>query len=129
LPQVSLNGQATYQSDVTKVDIALPNVSIPTVSKDQYKAYAEFRQTIWDGGLTAANAQLEDALLKSNLSELEVEFYKLNEQVAQAFFTALVVEKQAEVVNAQEKSTPEKLSFSGVCYQKRHGRKNFSPGN
>ncbi len=110
LPQVSLNGQATYQSDVTKVDIALPNISIPTVSKDQYKAYAEFRQTLWDGGLTAANTKLEDALLKSHLSELEVELYKLNEQVAQAFFTALVVDKQAEVVNAQKEVLSEKLA-------------------
>jgi outer membrane protein TolC len=110
LPQVSLNGQATYQSEVTSIDISLPNVSIPTVSKDQYKAYAEFRQTLWDGGLTAANAQLEDALLKSHLSELEVDLYQLNEQVAQAFFTALVVEKQIEVVRAQNKVLTEKLS-------------------
>jgi len=110
LPVVSLNGQATYQSDVTKVDIALPNISIPSVSNDQYKAYAEIRQTIWDGGLTSANAQLEDALLKSHLSELEVELYKLNEQVAQAFFTALVVEKQTDVINAQKKTLTEKLT-------------------
>ena len=39
-PQVTLNGQATYQSDVTHIGISLPNISIPTVSKDQYKAYA-----------------------------------------------------------------------------------------
>ena len=109
LPVVSLNGQATYQSDVTKVDIALPNITIPSVSKDQYKAYAEIRQTIWDGGLTNANAQLEDALLKSHLSELEVELYKLNEQVAQAYFTTLVIEKQTEVINAQKKTLIEKL--------------------
>jgi outer membrane protein TolC len=109
LPQVSVNGQATYQSDVTKVDIPLPNISIPMVSKDQYKAYAEIRQAIWDGGLTAANEQLEDALLRSHLSELEVELYNLNEQVAQAFFTAMVVKKQAEVVKAQIKVLSEKL--------------------
>jgi outer membrane protein TolC len=109
LPVVSLNGQATYQSDVTKVDIALPNISVPSVSKDQYKAYVEIRQNIWDGGLTSANAQLEDALLKNHLSELEVELYKLNEQVAQAFFTTLVVEKQTEVINAQKKTLTEKL--------------------
>jgi outer membrane protein TolC len=110
LPQVSLNGQATYQSDVTKVDIQLPNISIPMVSTDQYKAYAEIRQTIWNGGLTAANEQLEDALLKSDLSELEVELYKLNEQVAQTFFTAIVVKKQTEVLIAQGKVLTEKLA-------------------
>lgn len=119
LPQISLNGQATYQSDVTKVDIALPNISIPTVSKDQYKAYAELRQTIWDGGLTAANVQLEDAVLQSNLSQLEVELYKLNEQVAQAFFTVLAIDKQMEVVDAQKKVLNEKLKTvqSGIKNQ------------
>jgi outer membrane protein TolC len=110
LPQISLNGQATYQSDVTKVDIPLSNISVPMVSKDQYKAYAEIRQSIWDGGLKAANEQLEDALLKSHLSELEVELYKFNEQVAQAFFTAMVVKKQADVVSAQIKVLSEKLA-------------------
>jgi len=108
LPQVSLNGQATYQSDVTKVDVALPNISIPIVSKDQYKAYAELRQTIWDGGLTASNAQIEDAVLQGNLSQLEVELYKLNEQVAQAFFTTLAMDKQKEVLAAQKKVLQEK---------------------
>lgn len=119
LPQVSLNGQATYQSDVTKVDIAMPGITIPTVSKDQYKAYAEIRQTIWDGGLTAANLQLEDAVLKSNLSQVEVELYKLNDQVAQAFFTVLAMRKQQAVLDAQKKALQEQLQVvqSGIKNQ------------
>ncbi len=119
LPQVTLNGQATYQSDVTKVDISMPGVSIPSVSKDQYKAYAEFRQSIWDGGLTSANQVLEDAILESNLSELEVELYKLNEQVAQAFFTVLAMEQQEEVLEAQKEVLKEKLKVvqSGIRNQ------------
>jgi outer membrane protein TolC len=119
LPQVILNGQATYQSDVTKVDISMPNVSIPSVSKDQYKAYAEFRQSFWDGGLTSANQALEDAVLNSNLSELEVELYKLNEQVVQAFFTVLAMQQQNEVLEAQKKMLQEKLKVvqSGIRNQ------------
>ena len=119
LPQVTLNGQATYQSDVTKVDISMPNVSIPSVSKDQYKTYAEFRQSFWDGGLTSASQALEDAVLNSNLSELEVELYKLNEQVVQAFFTVLAMEQQNEVLEAQKKVLQEKLKVvqSGIRNQ------------
>ncbi len=119
LPHVSLNGQATYQSDVTKVDIAMPGISIPTVAKDQYKAYAEFRQTIWDGGLTAANLELEDAVLKSNLSQVEVELYKLNDQVAQAFFTVLAINKQKSVLEAQKTVLQEQLKMvqSGIKNQ------------
>jgi outer membrane protein TolC len=119
LPQVSLNGQATYQSDVTKVDIAMPGITIPSVAKDQYKAYAEFRQNIWDGGLTAASLKLEDAVLKSNLSQVEVELYKLNDQVAQAFFTILAINKQKSVLEAQKKVLLEQLKMvqSGIKNQ------------
>ncbi len=119
LPQVTLNGQATYQSDVTKVSISVPGINIPSVSKDQYKAYAEFKQSIWDGGISAANAQLEEAVLQSNLSQTEVELYKLNEQVSQAFFTTLAVEKQNELLAAQKKVLLEKLKTiqSGVKNQ------------
>ena len=109
LPQLALNAQATYQSDVTGIEIPVPGIDIPTVSKDQYKAYAEFKQTIWDGGISEINQKLEDALLKNNLSQLEVEMYKLNEQVSQAFFTVLLVNKQADVLQAQNTVLEEKL--------------------
>ena len=119
LPRVLLNGQATYQSDVTGIGLALPNISIPAVSKDQYKAYAEIRQTIWDGGLTYAGTQLEEAVLQNDLNRLEVEIYKLNEQVSQAFFTILAIDKQKEVLAAQKIVLSEKLKSiqSGVKNQ------------
>lgn len=109
LPSVNINAQATYQSDVPGIDIPLPNISIPTVSKDQYKAYAEIKQTIWDGGLTQSNSKIEEATLKTQLSQVEVELYKLNEQVSQVFFTALVVQQQISVLNAQKVVLNEKL--------------------
>lgn len=109
LPQVSLNGQITYQSDVTEIPIKMPGISIPTVTKDRYSVYAELQQNIWDGGISKANRTLEDAILKSNLNNLEVELYKLNEQVSQAFFTSLIVEKQKNVLLAQQKVLLEQL--------------------
>ena len=50
LPQFSLSGKATYQSDVTKLPITLPGLTIPTLSKDQYQIVAEADQVVWDGG-------------------------------------------------------------------------------
>jgi outer membrane protein TolC len=115
-PKVSLNGQATYQSDVIEIDFPMPGATNPTVPNDQYKIYADLRQTIWDGGISEASSQLEDALLKSNLSELEVELYKLNEQVAQTFFAALVIKEQLNVLTEQKKVLTEKLKLveSGI---------------
>lgn len=109
LPQVTLNGQITYQSDVIEIPSPVPGIEFPKVTKDRYNAYAELQQTIWDGGISKTNKTLEEAILKSNLSQLEVEIYKLNEQVAQAFFTALFVDKQKAVLKAQIETLEEKL--------------------
>src|ERR1700712_1702555 len=53
LPQFSLNGQATYQSqtvDFQKVLGAGTGRLIPPLSKDQYKIQAEIDQSIYDAG-------------------------------------------------------------------------------
>lgn len=109
LPQVTLNGQITYQSDVVEISLPIADASVPAVTKDRYNAYAELKQNIWDGGITIANKNLENAILKSQLSQLEVEFYQLNGQVSQAFFTSLIIAKQKEVLLAQEEVLTEQL--------------------
>src|SRR6266404_6895861 len=37
LPQATVSGQASYQSEVTGIDIALPGINIQSPAKDQYK--------------------------------------------------------------------------------------------
>jgi outer membrane protein TolC len=50
LPQVSLNGQVSYQSAVTSIDVPVPGIKIDPPSKDQYKVAADVNQLIFDGG-------------------------------------------------------------------------------
>lgn len=109
LPQVDLNAQATYQTDVTEVGIALPNVAIPGQAKDQYKMYLDVKQSIWDGGLTKANAILEQARTETNLQAVEVELYQLREQVNSLFFSSFLIqqnlallERKLETLTARE---------------------------
>ena len=64
LPSLTLNAQATYQSDVTKLALDLskinPNLSQPEgLTKDQYKATLDVSQLIYDGGLTPARKEAE----------------------------------------------------------------------
>ncbi len=44
-PQITINGQATYQSDVTQVPAILPGIIIQRLSKDQYKVVADVTKT------------------------------------------------------------------------------------
>jgi outer membrane protein TolC len=101
LPKINLNGQATYQSDVTQIKIPIPNITIPTVAKDQYKIYLDFQENIWDGGISSAQKQLEVATLKTSLSQLENELYQIREKVNQAWFTAFLAKQSVEVIKTQ----------------------------
>jgi len=94
LPQVSIFGQASYQSSVTSIPIKITGQEIPTLSKDQYKVYAEVDQNIYDAG-NIRNQQLTyeaDAIVDSQ--KLEVELYKLNTRINDLFFGALLLDEQ-----------------------------------
>jgi len=98
LPQVTLNGQATYQSDVTKIAISLPNMTIPTVDKDQYKLYLDLRQTIWDGGLSKARELINETENAGNRQQVEVELYQLKEKVNQFYFTSFLIQENLKIL-------------------------------
>lgn len=94
LPQFVVNGQATYQSDVTEIPIKLPNTSISTLDKDQYKIYAEVNQAVFDGGVKRLQKQSVEADAAVEQQKLEVELYKLNERINQLFFGILLANEQ-----------------------------------
>ena len=98
-PQFSVSGSATYQSDVTKIDLPpIPgfNFSIPTVSKDQYKLYGEVSQTLSDFGINRqkrAISQTDGELQEENLN---TQLYQLKDRVNQVFFGILLIDGQLE---------------------------------
>ncbi len=108
LPQVNLNGQATYQSAVTKIAIPLPNIKIPTVDKDQYKFYLDFKQTIWDGGLSKAKELINNAENAGNLQQTEVELYQLKEKVNQFFFTSFLIQENLKILEKKKETLAER---------------------
>lgn len=103
LPQLSINGQATYQSDVTSIPITLPGVKIPTLSKDQYKIYAEADQTLYDGGAIKYQKQSKQANADIQQKSLEVSLYELNARVNQLFFGILLIDEQLKLNTLQQK--------------------------
>ena len=108
LPQVNLDGQATYQSAVTKIGLALPGIKIPTVDKDQYKVYLDFKQTIWDGGLSKSKEMLNNAENASNLKQTEVELYQVKDKVNQFFFTSFLIQENLKILEKKTETLSER---------------------
>lgn len=96
LPQVQLNAQATWQSDVTGLPIDLSGFGfdVPQISKDQYKATLELRQTLWDGGLTGRQKDLELAALQVDKQSTQVDLYNLRNRINQLYFGILLADEQ-----------------------------------
>lgn len=98
LPQFSLSGQATYQSDVTKVPFSLPGVTIESPSKDQYKLVADVSQLIYDGGMTKEQKALQQLNATVEDQKVEVELYKLKERINQLYLSILYLDEQLKQV-------------------------------
>lgn len=103
LPQVSFNGQATYQSEVTQVNIPIPGISITPPSKDQYKLLADVNQLVYDGGMIKEQKALQQLNQETEQQKIEVELYKVKERINQLFLGVLFLDeqlKQVELVTA-----------------------------
>ena len=108
-PQLNLNGQATYQSEVTKVDVPVPGINIPSPYKDQYKVYLDLKQTIYDGGATRINRLVEASGLAADLQNFEVEVYSLHDKVNQLYFTILLMSGNEEVMKLKRAILDERI--------------------
>lgn len=96
LPQFNIAGQATYQSEVTKIPIALPNMSIQELSKDQYRIYGEISQSLTDPLIIKQQKELIKAGSGADAEKLEVELYKLKERINQLYFGMLLIDVQLQ---------------------------------
>lgn len=94
LPQFSLSGKATYQSDITKLPVDIPGIDIKTVRKDQYQVMLELQQTIWDGGDIRSRKRLTHAAAEVELEQQNVDMYALNDRINQLFFGILLLDEQ-----------------------------------
>ncbi len=96
LPQFGINVTASYQSDVTKVDVNMPGVTIPYPDKDMYDLYLGLDQLIWDGGVNREQKNLEEAGLKISQQQIEVDLYKVKERINGLYFKILLLRKNKE---------------------------------
>ncbi len=111
-PQFELYAQATYQSDVTSVDVAIPGIDIPKPSNDQYKIAMDINQVIYDGGLTKSRKKLEKQQLETAVKQTEVTLHQLKEMVSAVFFSILLFQEQEKILNLTAEVLDERVSVA-----------------
>jgi len=105
LPQLELDAQATYQSEV--ITVPLPT-SIP-LNKDQYRASLSVNQLIYNGKRLDVAAQLKAAHLKTQKKQVDVGLYQLNQQVNQLYYSILLTQEKHALLTAKQALLQAKL--------------------
>jgi outer membrane protein TolC len=95
LPQLSLNGFASHQSDVTQPTLGIPGVTIPDLPKDRWQTTLDVSQRLYDGGEVARRRELEEARHAESNAGVDVSLYQLRSEVNSAFYSAFLLEKRA----------------------------------
>ncbi|MFM1744960.1 MAG: hypothetical protein RLZZ630_897 [Bacteroidota bacterium] len=103
LPQLIINGQASYQSDVTSVPVVLPGIPIETLDKDQYRITADMIQVLYDGGNIAAQKSIQRAGAEVEQARMKVELQKMRELVRKYYLGVLMLDEQIEQLEITDK--------------------------
>lgn len=114
LPGLDLNAQATYQSDVTKIEMNIPipglNLELPDPRKDQYKITADISQMVYDGGIIRARKKTEEAIGIINQETIKTDLFALREKINQQYFYILMLQENKKQLELVKKELESKLS-------------------
>lgn len=113
-PIIKLNGQATIQSTAIEIDLPIPGVEMPTVPLDQYKAYLEIHQLIYDGGMTKSFSNILDLSFDENQTKSEIQEIEIGKSIAKIFFLAQLLDKQVDIIENQLKTLNNQLKIVDI---------------
>lgn len=109
LPSLSLQAQATYQSDVTSLPLKLPGMDIPEVAKDQYRAVVDVQQLIFDGGSVRRQKKIQKTTSALLLQKQKITFHQLRKQLNEWYETVLITQAREKTLNLQHSNLEQQL--------------------
>src|SRR5262249_13096022 len=95
LPDLSINGFGSHQSDVTKPVLG-PGLLFPDLPKDRWQTTLDISQRLYDGGDVARRREVEQAREAESQAGVDVALYQLRSDVNSAFFSAVLLDQSAK---------------------------------
>lgn len=99
LPQANVTGQATWQSEVTKIPFSFPGIDIPTPPKDQYRAVLELSQSLYDGGTSKSMLKQIEEQGNLDLANTDLTIYSMKENICKAYYGAITADLAVDQLN------------------------------
>lgn len=113
LPELRISVLAQYQSDVTEIEIRLPNApdgfDIPAQPRDRYQVALDLEQRLYDGGRTRSRRELEHRRTDVALNRIRVVQHELRNRVSDAWFAIHALREQQAAIEATEQDLTRRL--------------------
>lgn len=93
MPQLSVSGKATWQSDVVEMPFEIPGFEF-SVPHDQYSVAASLSQTVWDGGAAKSQKEAVKTGAEVRRKQVEVSLYSVKSRVRNIFLGIILLDEQ-----------------------------------
>lgn len=123
LPQVTLSGQATLQSDVVSCPeefesmLAMQGLDMPGIRRDQYKVQIDVQQTLWDGGKSRTDRAIAEGEAAQERMSTEVELYAVDSRVEDIYFGILLMQEQQRQIGEMMQRLQTNLDHMNVLVE------------
>ncbi len=111
LPQLSLLGQASYQSEVVEIPFTAPGMEKEDLPHTRGQVYLQMDQLIYDGGVSRTNKLLQKDKLNINKTQVEVDLHQLKTKINQLYFSILMNQKRNAILQSTIKVLNEKKNM------------------
>ena len=109
LPDMNLNGDAHYQSDVTQVPTVFAQFAPEPLSNDWYKITLDVSQVIYDGSVTKRSKDVEELDNQINQQSVGIDMYKIKERVTNAYFYIIALQENKALLILQQETLAAQL--------------------
>ncbi|MEI6575748.1 MAG: TolC family protein [Bacteroidota bacterium] len=118
LPKLDMNGQASYQSDVTELGISTAFFKPPVIDKDIERLNLNVSQVIYDGKQVSTQKAIEQANLQLDQQNVEIQLYQIREKINLLFFAYAFYEENDKILLKFQEDLSLKLknAESGVAH-------------
>ncbi len=110
LPKIQLNARATYQNEVTELDIKIPGFQMPELSKDQYRLGVDIQQSIYNGNVAKAQKVLYKTQNEASIKKMEIELYNVKKTIIELVFGVVFNSEQKKLLRSYQKKINEKTN-------------------
>lgn len=109
LPDISLKGTASYQSEVVQLPFSMPGVENPELPNERWQLFLDISQPIYTGGSKTIRQALEEQQLAIDLQQQQISLQQLKPLVLQQYFSVVLSRQSEEILQSTRQLLAEKL--------------------